>query len=375
MYCNNMKKIVFLLFVSILCFSCSQKDIENKGNQNVRKHIAQQMSSNFPLSFGEQDELVRQFAEICTNDEVNDFLLGTDGVVPYERWHALLNGVDESAQENYDQLSLILDGIGENQFREDIDNLCTSNYLNFNVYVPHYEESFFSYYYQGASIYIVNALYSDALEKIARDDTYEYKVSYVVSNGDVHPSDLMIDEEFCRNHPVYFVTFRDEIVNWNHFAKGTQSVSDWLITTAVAYQGFGCLTPAEVIEEGYGGYNALRIPILHSKKTFKKPCDEKYDHFCKFGKPKKDIELETELEALYEFDPYRTSWMVFDAESNDQYIEVKSNTLGLDLEGHDFYVYDTTLVLPDGIIRIPAQISTYAPERNAQHIEMEYIAG
>lgn len=381
-------------------FSCSV-DIADPANSKEKK-VAHQAVKNhyyFPLSEGQQEQLFDEFLNVCSYPEFNKFIIGqyTEQGFAYQRRHAVLNSVlaeeeyelygegsEESPNAYYNYMAFkdVLDRYGNQSLIEIIDDFCTSNYLNFNIYIPHYDEAILSYQ-EGDPIYVLNALYADALDTVSIDEyedyeekpipVYAYQNYHVIGSGYVE--EPYITEDFCRTHIVYVVSFRDEIVNWNHFAKGTQSVSDWLITTAVEYHGFGCLTPTEVVEESYSGYNVLRIPILHSKKTFKKPCDEKYDHFCKFGKPQKDVELETELEALYEFDPYRTSWMVFDAESNDQYIEVKSNTLGLNLEGHDFYVYDTTLVLPEGIIRIPAQISTYDPERNAQHIEMEYIAG
>lgn len=351
-------------------FSCSSKtqvdEVNGKEVSRVANYVAPQFS--FPISHDEQDELVRQFAEICCIPAVNSLLLSLE---QYNyQCHSLFN-IDN--EDEYVILETILNEFGNDQFEEIIARLCTENYLNFNVYIPHYTD-YFATLVTDEPIYIVNALYQDALQSVlvelGENQTYEYKVAYIVQNGEAIETDMWISEEFCENNIVYIISFRDEIVNWNHFAKGTQSVSDWLISCTVEYQGFGCVTSNDLFSYDEFNPGKIVIPILHGKKTFRQPCNEKYDKFCKLGKPE-TLFYNLELFEDIDFDPYNTSWLAMDEDNTTQYIPITSNANQLDLEGHDFYVKDTILELDNGThLYIPSHISTYDPNRNAQCVEI-----
>ncbi len=394
---GSVKQKCLLILVPFALFACSN-NIEEHANNEGQK-IARQTASAyyFPLSEEQQNGLFDEFVQVCFFPEINEFLIGKDRESEsYQRRHAILNkvfadeeyelfgtGSEESpnAYYNYETIKDILEMYGYRDFAERIEDYCTSNYLNLNIYIPHYEEAI-QYYREGEPIYIVNALYSDALDKaiIAEQEDYEgnvipiygYRRYFVIGDDEVPDPEFGITEDFCRTHIVYMLSFRDAIVDWNHFAKGTQSVSDWLITTVVEYQGYGCTTISELSNEDCFQYG-VALPIRHSKKAFdRRNCDEHYDHFCKFGKPESlnyDID---KLPFLFELDPYRTSWMPLELGSNEQYIYVRDNG-GIDLEGHDFYVQDTTLVMDDGtFIHIPAQVSKYDVEREAQGLMVTY---
>lgn len=396
---DALKHKVLLILVSFALFSCSNSIIEEHASNEGKKVVHQTASTYyFPLSEGEQGRLFDEFIQLCFYPEFNEFIIGPkeESWVGYKRRHAILNkvfadeeyelfgaGSEESpnARYNYMAIKEILDVYGS-EFEEIIENYCTSNYLNFNIYIPHYDEAI-QCYAAGDPIYVVNALYSEALDKVVIDEyedgdgnvipVYGYHQYYIVGSGETpEPAEFGITEEFCRSHIVYVLSFRDEIVGWNHFAKGTQSVSDWLITTVVEYQGYGCTTRSELSNEDCFQYG-VALPIRHSKKAFdRRNCDEHYDHFCKLGKPETQNYDIDELPFLFESDPYRTSWMPLELSSNEQYIYVRDNG-GIDLEGHDFYVQDTTLVMDDGtLIYVPAQISKYDVEKEAQCLVVNY---
>ena len=365
-----MKQYFIIFCLTIGLFSCSSNikkdEITEKDKLAVRQQISQQYS--FPLSFDEQDELARQFAEICCIPAVNSLLLAPE---QYNyQCHSLFN-VDN--EDEYVMLETIMNESGNCHFEEIVAQLCTENYLNFNVYIPHYTD-YFNTIVNNEPIYVVNALYQDALQPIVvesiENQTYEYKVTYIVQDGEVIETDMWINEEFCENNIVYFVSFRDEIVEWNHFAKGTQSVSDWLISYTVEYQGFGCVTSDDLLYYDDFVPGKIVIPILHGKKTFRQPCNEKYDKFCKLGKPETLVHNLNMFEEI-DFDPYNTSWLAIDEDNTTQYIPIISNPNQLNLEGHDFYVNDTILELDNGIrLYIPPHISTFDSDRNAQCIKI-----
>lgn len=351
-------------------FSCSSKtqvdEVYGKEVSRVANYVAPQFS--FPISHDEQDELVRQFAEICCIPAVNSLLLSPE---QYNyQCHSLFN-IDN--EDEYVILETILNEFGNDQFEEIIARLCTENYLNFNVYIPHYTD-YFATLVTDEPIYIVNALYQDALQSVLvefeENQTYEYKVAYIVQNGEAIETDMWISEEFCENNIVYIISFRDEIVNWNHFAKGTQSISDWLITRSVEYQGFGCVVSEDLLSYDGFTYDAIAAPILYGKKFMRRPCNNKYNKFCKFGKPETIVHNQ-ELFEFTDFDPYQTAWVAVNEDDTIQYIPITSNPNQFDLEGNDFYVKDTILELDNGThLYIPSHISTYDPSRNAQCVKI-----
>lgn len=378
-----MKKI--LLFVAVCTFvtSCTT-NLDNHMEELSRKNLPQQRLQNaaysFPLSFDEQNDLFFEFASLFTIQEVRQYFL--ESGEPYEysnRWHAILNFQDEENIVDNTELKDILDRYGLENFPSLIEDLCTNNYLNFNIYIPHFSESQNVLCNVNYPIYFVNALYSEALDKIHIDNdennpsesSFAYSVTYIVEDTGISTTDLHIDENFCSENIVIFVSFRDYIVNWNHFSKGTQSVSDWLLSATLEYQGYGCTSVEELIMENTMLCGKLTFPILHSKKTFQKPCDEKYDHFCKLGKPE-ELEYNKEFTAFFDFDPYRTSWVQLEEGVFDQYIPIKSNPIGLDLTGHDFPLDETIIESGSRVFYIPKQICTYDSETNSQHFVMYY---
>ena len=361
----------FIIFSLIVClFSCSSNIKKDEMDEKDKLAVIQQTSRQFtfPLSFDEQDELVRQFAEICCIPEVNNLLLLPGR--PSYLCHSLSYNTDEN---EYDTLRTILSNYGNWQFEEIINQLCIENYLNLNVYIPQNTDNLYSLV-ATHPIHIVNALYHDALQPIINgtleNHTYEYKISYIIQNGVISEPDMWIDEEFCENNIVYFVSFRDEIVNWNHFAKGIQSISDRLITRSVTYQGFGCMASDDLFS--YNGFTdgAIVLPILYGKKFMIRPCDDKYNKFCRFGKPE-TLVPNLELFTNIDFDPYKTAWVAINEDDTTQYIPITSNPNQFDLEGNDFYVNDTILELDNGVrLYIPPHISTFDSDRNAQCIKI-----
>lgn len=380
------KRNLLFILLSIVLISCSTEIAEQEEVKTQKFQV--KGSSTFPLDFEQQDQLFKDFLTVCTYPDFNKYIIGidTDSITVQKRRHALLNSViaeeeldsDTEYKENtYKALLEILENNQNDIFSNTIERYCTANYLNFNVYIPH-SKSAIDNYKDGDPIYVVNALYQDALGKhIIREyldndgevvPIYSYTSNYVIQNNNIEWTNVDITEDFCLSHLVYFVSFRDEIVNWNHFAKGKQSISDWLIANTIEYKGYGCTTFDELMTNGYSK-SGLILPILHSKKSFdRKNCDERYDHFCKFGKPTElsygGLNME---DFLHDSDPYRTSWLELDFSSNKQYISIIKDG-GLDLEGHDFYIQDTTLKTDDGLITIyiPRQVSQYDINKKAQ---------
>lgn len=362
---NNFLTLLLIFLILVGCSSTPK-------NEEVKINNHRLISNNIVYcpSFEEQDLLVSEFANLFDNTSLDNTSLleyiFQEGVAPY----SLFTFKDNYDSESFEGM-LDIDSLTQYQFpylSELIHNYCTNNLLRFNIVVPNPQVL-------SNEVYIVNALYRQALGEEASNGLYN--VAYINSTPVDH---VVIDESFCQSHRVIVLTFRDCITNWQHFAKGEQSISDWLIKSSVSYQGYGCESHDDLVSEsGSVSDDVLRIPILHSKKTFQQPCDERYDHFCKLGKPKTDFTYANNPnsfeEQLYMLgaDPYITSWSEIIFGEYDQYVYVRDNNLDLDLYGHDFFISDTTFVLDDGLLlHIPAQVCEYDVEMNAQHYVVEW---
>lgn len=377
-----MKKHFAFLILCTCIASCTAIDDDYCKEERLENSIYPQktrnLESQFPLSIDEQDDLFFEFVSLFNCQEVRHYFLGNEDSCSYqERWHAILNFEEGSSLSANEELNNILNQNGFDYFKSLIDNYCTNNYLNFNIYIPHYP-TLHSTFHDNVPIYFANALYSDALDSRYEDinetsqtQSISYAITYIVENDEIVPIDMHIDENFCYENIVIFVSFRDYIVDWNHFSKGTQSISDWLLSVSLEYQGYGCSSVEELLTEGTMLCGKLTFPILHSKKTFKKPCDENYDHFCKLGKPE-ELEYNTDLFSSWEYDPYRTSWIQLEEGQYDQYIPITSNPMTLDLTGHDFPIEEMVIESNGRNFYIPQQISTYDPETNSQHFVMYF---
>lgn len=370
-YVNLNFKSILLFVIIVFVYGCKSHQ-ENEVQINNRNLIqSRNVNLKYFPSFEEQEKLAFEFAKLSDYSDFVNFLFGAT-----EHSYSLYTYKDKEESDAFEG-TLDIDKLTNYQnsdLSKIVHDYCTASYLRFNIVVPTPYAKMKSI--DDDKVYVVNALFSQALGKEAQSGIY--KVSYINSTP---VDDFFIKEDFCNTHKVIVLTFRDYISGWEHFAKGEQSISDWLIKLSVSYQGYGCNRYEDLSKElGNLSNNTLRIPILHSKKTFQQPCDERYDHFCKLGKPETDLtyaknpKLFGEQLYMLEADPYLTSWSEIRKGETIQYIPIRDNTLGLDLYGHDFFVADTTFLLDDGTkLHIPVQVSEYDPEMKAQRYVVEWL--
>jgi hypothetical protein len=360
-----MKKVLFYLSVVmvIVLGSCELR------NESLKIQEIQQTSFEFSMDIETQDAIAYQVAEACTNP--NFIYRCRDFVNPS---HSLVkitlnpNDVDET-DELYESIQQLWQETPET-LKEYINGICSDNYLQLNLYIPN-QYNIIETFQDGGDIIIVNALYRDA---IITEEEDNYYVAYHISNGIIHESQMAIDEVCANSHLTIILSFRDEITNWQHFAKGSQSYSDLLLRNTIRFAGYGCTTEEEVensLTEFYRRPNDFfgrKYRIVYGKGWHHFPCDDRYKRICDF-EPMPVNGLWSEWMTT---DPYRTAWMYMNYEQSEQYIYVSENLLNLDLEGYDFVMNEMIFHIDDRIITVPQQICYYDAEHNALRFNVEY---
>ena len=356
-------KLLFLICLLMCLAACSTSESFDSHEERIfpKRSVALSPEFQFTMDQETQDDIAYCIANACTDYAFVNGLQNYIDTIHSSPYMDVIFSADED-DDLTEQGRSIMECCSE--LSDLIYGVCAANYLRLNLYIPNSAEVLQSYNGHD-DIYIVNALYHEALD-VVDDSLGIYRTAYIVSNGIAYEMHEQIDESFANQHLTIVLSFRDEIVNWLHFSKGSQSYSDLLLRNAISFVGFGCATEEEVdyaLTTYYGsGDCGLKFEIQYGKRV-NGVCDDSSNRFCglKLVRHLNDIPWT----SYTEYDPSHTGWMLMDYDQSLQKVYIEDNPLSLDLNGYDFFLNEMTIEDGDISILIPQQICYYSEEHNA----------